>query len=156
VVAALLPVGVVVAWRGLTRIDREVKVPVRTLRLMRIASVFAPLPPPQLEWVARRARWLTVEPGQTLIREGDVGDAYYVLDRGRMQITRGGTELRIASEHAEGFGEIALLYDVRRTATVKALDSAVVLAIDRTDFLEVITGHEHSRRIAERAAIDRR
>jgi MFS family permease len=155
VVAALLPAGVVLAWRGLARIDREVKVPIRTLRLLRVSPVFAPLPPPQLEWLARRARWMTVETGQVVIREGDIGDAYYVLDRGRMEITRDGTELRIAADHAEGFGEIALLYGVRRTATVRALEPSVVLAVDRTDFLEVITGHEHARHIAELAASDR-
>ena len=156
VVAALLPVGVAVAWRGLVRIDREVKVPLRTLRLLGISPVFAALPAPQLEWAARRAHWLAIEAGHVLIREGDVGDAYYVLESGGMRITRGGAELRIANEHGDGFGEIALLYDVPRTATVAATEPSIVLAMDRADFLEVLTGHEQSRRVAERAATERR
>jgi CRP-like cAMP-binding protein len=118
--------------------------------------VFAPLPAPQLEWVARRAHWLALEPGHVLIREGDVGDAYYVLESGAMRITRSGAELRIADEHGDGFGEIALLYDVPRTATVIATGASVVVAIDRADFLEVLTGHDQSRRVAERAATERR
>jgi MFS family permease len=154
-VAALLPAGVALAWVGLVRIDRETKVPIRTVRLLQAAPVFAPLPAPQLEWVARRARWVTAEPGDVVIREGDVGDAYYVLEHGRMRITRDGVERRVASEHADGFGEIALLYDVRRTATVVAVEPSVLLAIERADFLEVVTGHEHARTVAERAAAER-
>jgi len=157
VVALLLPAGVVIAWRGLRRIDRESKVPVRTLRLLQAAPVFAPLPGPQLEWVAHRARWIIVEPGDQLIREGDVGDAYYVLEHGRMRISRhDGGEQRVATDFGDGFGEIALLYDVRRTATVTALESSVLLAIDRGDFLEIVTGHEHARGAAEHAAHERR
>lgn len=154
-VAALLPIGVAVAWRGLRRIDAETRVPVRTLALLRAAPVFAPLPPPQLEAVARRARWITLETGETVIREGDVGDAYYVLERGAVRITRAGTELRVSSERGDGFGEIALLYDVRRTATVTATESSVLVAIERADFLELLTGHEQSRHAAEHDARER-
>ncbi len=157
IVAVLLPVGVAVAWRGLRRIDRESKVPVRTLRLLQAAPVFAPLAGPQLEWVAHRARWITVEPGEAVIREGDVGDAYFVLEHGRMRISRSGSgEQRFATDFGDGFGEIALLYGVRRTATVTALDSSVLLEIGRVDFLEILTGHEHSRRVAEHVAHERR
>lgn len=151
-VAALLPVAVAIAWFGLARIDREVRVPLQTLRLLRAALVFAPLPPLQLEWVARRARWLTVEPGDVVIRQGDIGDAYYVLERGRLSISRDGVEQGIANRRGDGFGEIALLYDVRRTATVVAEESSVLVAIDRRDFLEVLTGHEQSRTLAEQTA----
>jgi MFS family permease len=155
VVALLLPAGVVIAWRGLRRIDRESKVPVRTLRLLQAAPVFAPLPAPQLEWVAHRARWITVEPGEAVIREGDVGDAYYVLEHGRMQISRSGGEQRVATDYGDGFGEIALLYGVRRTATVAAIEPSVLLSISRGDFLEIVTGHEHARGAAEHAAHER-
>ena len=155
-VAALLPAGVAVAWAGLARIDRKSNVSVRTLRLLQAAPVFAPLPAPQLEWLARRAHWLTAEPGEAIIRQGDVGDAYYVLEQGAVRITRDGVEMRITSECGDGFGEIALLHDVRRTATVAAIESAVLLAVERADFLEVVTGHERSRTVAERAAFERR
>ncbi len=156
IVALLLPASVVIAWRGLRRIDREAKVPVRTLRLLQAAPVFAPLPAPQLEWVAHRARWITVEPGDAVIREGAVGDAYYVLEHGRMEISRSSVGAqRIATEFGDGFGEIALLYGVRRTATVAALEPSVLLEIDRADFLEIVTGHEHARGAAEHAARER-
>ncbi len=157
VVAVLLPAGVAIAWRGLRRIDRESKVPVRTLRLLQATPIFAPLAGPQLEWVAHRARWITAEPGDAVIREGDVGDAYYVLEHGRMRISRSGSgEQRVATNFGDGFGEIALMYGVRRTATVAALQSSVLLEIDRVDFLEILTGQEHARRVAEHVAHERR
>jgi CRP-like cAMP-binding protein len=97
-----------------------------------------------------------VEPGDAVIREGDVGDAYYVLEHGRMQILRRNEgEQRIAADFGDGFGEIALLYGVRRTATVAALEPSVLLEIDRSDFLEIVTGHEHARGAAEHAARER-
>jgi MFS family permease len=154
-VGLLLPAGILVAWRGLRRIDRRVRVPVRELALVRRTPVFAPLAPPQLEAVAARAHWMTVERGEVVIREGDHGDRYYILESGRLRITRGGTELRIADRPADGFGEIALLRNVPRTATVTALEPCVLLALDRADFLEALTGHEQAREVAERQADER-
>jgi len=155
VVGLVLPVGVVVALAGLRSIDRRVHVPVRELAQLRAVPVFAPLPPPQLEAVAGRARWITVEAGEVLIREGDRGDRYYVLESGRMRITRGGIEQRIAQGPADGFGEIALLRDVPRTATITALEPCVLLALERHDFLEAVTGHEQAHEIVQQTAAER-
>lgn len=154
-IAVVLPLGVALAWRELQRIDGETRVPVRTLALLRASTILAPLPAPQLEWLARRARWTTVEPSDVVIRQGDVGDAFYLLEQGRLRVTQDGVELRIVSEFGNGFGEIALLHGVRRTASVVAISSCVLLTIDRADFLEVLTGHEQSRRRAEGVVRDR-
>jgi len=105
--------------------------------------------------VAGRARWITCEPGDVLMREGDPGDRYYVLESGRMRITRGGIEQRVAQGPGDGFGEIALLRNVPRTATITALDPCVLLAIDRHHFLEAVTGHEQAREVLERTATER-
>lgn len=154
--ALILPVGLAVGWRGFTRIDRKVLIPARAIRLLRAVVVFAPLPAPQLEWVARRARWMTVPAGAAIIREGEVGDAYYVLESGRVEVSQGRATLRISESYGTGFGEIALLHDVRRTATVVALDACVLLSLERADFLEAVTGHEQARSIVERVAAERR
>ena len=155
VVGLVLPVGVAAAWAGLRSIDRRVRVPVRELAQLRLVPVFMPLAPPQLEAVAGRARWITCEPGDVLMREGDPGDRYYVLESGRMRITRGGIEQRVAQGPGDGFGEIALLRNVPRTATITALDPCVLLAIDRHHFLEAVTGHEQAREVLEQTAADR-
>ncbi len=143
------------AWIGLRRIDDTAHVPIRELRLLRHSPVFAPLPPPQLETVARRTRWTTMATGERVIREGDPGDRYYVIESGRMRVTRLGQELRVLQGTGVGFGEISLLCDIPRTATVTAIEPCVVLALDRADFLEAVTGHEQARRIVEQTATER-
>ncbi len=155
VASLILPLGVAASWAGLSRIDRRAHVPVRELDLLRRTRIFAMLPPPQLESVARRARWITVEPGEVVIREGDVGDRYYVLESGRMRVSHGDVELRIVSSPGDGFGEIALLRDVRRTATVTAVEACVLLALERVDFLEAVTGHEQAHRVVEQVVRER-
>jgi MFS family permease len=153
--ALVLPLTVLAAWRGLTRIDREVLVPTREIAVLRAVPIFAPLPPPALEAVARRARWRTAEPGTTIIREGDVGDVYYVIESGAIRVRRGGEELRTVHGSGYGFGEIALLRDVPRTATVTAMEPSVLLTLERGDFLEALTGHEPSHLIAREEAAER-
>jgi MFS family permease len=144
VTAMIMPAAVGLAWLRLRRIDARVSVPVRELALLRRNLILWPLPAPQLESVARRTRWITAEPGEVLIREGDVGDRFYVLASGEWRITRGGTVLRALSTPGDGVGDIALLRDVPRTATVTATGHVVALALERADFLEAVTGHEHA------------
>jgi MFS family permease len=152
VIGLMLPAVVVVAWLPLGRIDRRVRVPVREIRLLRLTPEFVPLPAPQLEAVARRTRWVTVEPGQALIREGEAGDRYYVLESGRLRVTIVGREVRILDQAGTGMGEIALLHNVRRTATVTAVTPCVLLALERSDFLEAVTGHEATHAVVRETA----
>ena len=142
----------VLAWLPLVRIDRRVRVPVREIRLLQLTPEFVPLPAPQLEAVARRTRWVTVEPGETLIREGEEGDRYYVLESGRLRVTIEGREVRILDHPGTGMGEIALLHDVRRTATLTAVTPCVLLALERSDFLEAVTGHEATHAVVRETA----
>ena len=152
VIGLMLPAVVVVAWLPLGRIDGRVRVPVREIRLLRLTPEFVPLPAPQLEAVARRTRWVTVEPGQALIREGEAGDRYYVLESGRLRVTIDGREVRILDQAGTGMGEIALLHNVRRTATVTAVTPCVLLALERSDFLEAVTGHEATHAVVRETA----
>lgn len=155
VVALILPVGIAFAWFGLASMDRTSLIPTRALELLRAVPLFAPLAPPQLESVARRGRWVTVEPGEILIREGETGDAYYVLESGELEFHQGETFLRRAAERGYGFGEIALLRDVPRTATVRAVMPSVLLTLGRADFLEVVTGHPQAHAAASRVVAER-
>jgi MFS family permease len=154
-VGLLLPAGVLLAWARLNHIDRHAEVPTRELAVLRLNPVFQPLPAPQLEWAARSTRWVALEPGDILIREGDEGDRYYIVESGRFRVSRGGRELRIAGEPGDGIGEIALLSNVPRTATVTAIEPAVMLALERQEFLRVVTGHDGARTIVERVAASR-
>ena len=134
----LLPIAVVAGWRGLRGIDRRTRVPERELAVIERNPVFSPLEPPALETVARKARWWAVDPGHVAIRQGERGDAYYVIEHGRFQVDVDGRPARVLDGTGEGFGEIALLRDVPRTATVTAVDASVVLVVRRDDFLAVV------------------
>lgn len=154
-VGAILPVGVALAWAGLRAIDRRVRVPVREVALLRDSELLAPLAPPELERVAARTRWMTAERGDVVIREGETGDRYYVLETGALLVTQHGRYLNRLAERGTGFGEIALLHDVPRTATVSAEAPSVLLVLERVDFLEAVTGHDLVRVAAERVATTR-
>jgi len=146
----LLPLGIATSWLGLRAMDRHALVPWRALDLLRAVEIFAPLPPPQLEWIARQARWITFEPGDVVITEGDAGDAYYVLETGALRVTQRGELLRVLSERGDGIGEIALLRDVPRTATVTSETVSVMLMVGRSPFLEAVTGHAQAFETARR------
>ena len=139
--AGVLPVIVALAWSHLLALDARTAVPAEAIALLRRVALFEPMPAPGLEAVARRAAWLTVAPGTVVIAEGDVGDQYYVLSSGAVRVEREGRHLRDLTEAGDGFGEIALLRDVPRTATVAAIVESVVLTVDRPSFLAAVTGH---------------
>jgi hypothetical protein len=155
VVAFLMPLIVVGAWRGLADIDRRSVVPMAQLALLRRTSVFRPLPAPQLEAVARRAIWLTVPSGTTVISEGAAGGRFYVLASGSMRVEREGRHLRDLATPGDGFGEIALLRGVPRTATVTATTESTLLAVDRGPFLAAVTGHPDAFAAAEQTVAAR-
>jgi hypothetical protein len=154
-VGLLLPLGVGLSWLGLRTMDRTTLVPTRALELLRAVPLFEPLAPPQLECVVRQTRWLTLEPGEVLIREGDVGEGYYVLESGELSVTQGGRSLRTVAQRGVGVGEIALLQDVPRTASVTAVRPSVLLTLERADFLEAITGHPQAHDAARRVVAER-
>jgi len=151
----LLPVMLGVAWIRLRSIDTRAIVPERELALLRGNAILSLLPVPQLESVARQCRWHTAETGETIIREGEHGDRYYVLASGSVRISAGGRHLRDLGMPGDGFGEIALLHDVPRTATVVATAPVAVLALDRAHFLEAVTGHEQTHVSSGRVAEER-
>jgi predicted MFS family arabinose efflux permease len=150
--AALLPATVLVTWPRLRALDRRAPVPVQALALLRRTRLFSPLPPPQLEAVARRGVWLTIPDGTTVIRQGDPGDRYYVLSTGAVRVERDGRYLRDLDTAGVGFGEIALLRDVPRTATVSTTRESILFAIDRAPFLAAVTGHPDAFRAADATA----
>jgi hypothetical protein len=156
-VAAGLAVPVIVglAWRSLRAIDREAKAPdPGALALLRALPIFAPLPAPAIERIVSQLVRLEIPAGRDLIRQGDEGDRFYVIAEGIADVTRDGVHVaeRGPGEHV---GEIALLRDVPRTATVTARTPMRVLALDRAPFLEAVTGHPQSRARADEVIAER-
>ena len=96
------------------------------------AAVRRALAPPTLESLARSGVWQSVPPSTVVIREGDPGERFFVLETGSVDVSRGGEFVRTLSAPGDGFGEIALLRNVPRTATVTATSDTQLLGIGRT------------------------
>jgi hypothetical protein len=143
-----LPIIVLATWRLVVAADAHAIVHVRELDRLRALPIFAPLPPPTIEWMAAHLRELDVEAGTAVIREGQVGDRFYVIDRGAAEVTIGERAVRRLGP-GDGFGEIALLRRVPRTASVWATEPTSLLALDRDAFLRAVTGHVGSRAAAD-------
>jgi MFS family permease len=143
--AALLPVVGLVRGRAVLALDAAADVPVVEIALFRSLSVFRFLPGPQLEGLARSARRRELRPGEVLIRQGDEGDRFYAVVDGGMDVTVNGAAAG-RMVRGDGFGEIALVRRVPRTATVTAAVPSTVLALDREDFLAALTGHTATER----------
>jgi CRP-like cAMP-binding protein len=90
-----------------------------------------------------------VEAGEVLISQGEEGDRYFAIAAGEVDVTRDGVSVKVL-RRGDGVGEVALLTDVPRTATVTAVQPTVVWEVDREPFLLAVTGHESSRDAAWR------
>ena len=151
IAGVLVPVTCLAARRRLGSVDVGARVPADDLALLRGTALFEPLPPPALERLARNCVPLHVPAGTTIIREGDVGDRVYVIAEGRAGVTASGSH--VATLGPGGYvGEIALLRDVPRTATVTASSDVRLLTLERDVFLRTLTGHEPTRAAAHSAA----
>jgi CRP-like cAMP-binding protein len=121
---------------------------VEPLELLRRIEIFAELPEPVLERLARTATAVSTAANQVVVAIGEVGNHFYVIATGRAAVE---TEDGKTRELGPGdfFGEIALLRDVPRTATVRSIEPLRLYAIGRDDFLAAVTGHDPTMAVAE-------
>ena len=152
VVGAILPLLALAAYRRLVEIDRAVA-PVPELALIQQVPMFAPLSIAAKERVAANLVQQSVGAGQVVIRAGESGDRFYIVGDGELEISADG--VNTTAREADYFGEIALLRDVPRTATVTALVDSRLYALQREDFLAVVTGHEAARAAGHAVAEER-
>jgi MFS family permease len=147
VAGAFLPLLAALTWRQLRVIDAESHAPAE-LGLLERLPIFAPLPAPALERLASQLEPVPATPGTVVIRQGDHGDRFYVVESGRLRVSVDG---RAGGELGPGdfFGEIALLRDVPRTASVTAETDALLQALGREAFLDAVTGSAPSARAAD-------
>jgi MFS family permease len=148
VVGGLLPILALLMWRRLAVIDARARVPLDRIELLRANPLFAPLPAATIEHLAVKLVPRVVAGGETVFRQGDPGDLFYIVGDGRCEISIDGEKVADAWP-GEGFGEIALLRDVPRTATVTAVEDTKLLALERDDFIAAVTGYAPSREAAD-------
>jgi hypothetical protein len=148
VTGAVLPVVTAPCFGMLGRIDRSLTVPTAQLKALRAIEMFAPLPAPTLEALAMSLAQIDIPAGETLFRQGDHGDRFYIVESGEIEIEIDG---RVANVLGPGdhFGEIALLRDIPRTATARARKETQLYALERDAFLGAVTGHAESSEAAE-------
>ena len=147
VVGALLPLLSALARTSLLAVDTAPVHP-RELELLRTIPIFAPLPAPTLERLASRLLPVRAAAGERIIREGEHGDRFYVVVDGEIEISLDSGPPRVEGPGSY-FGEIALLRDVPRTATVSARTDVELYALEREDFLGAVTGHSASAEAAD-------
>jgi hypothetical protein len=150
----LLPLVVLLGLRGLRSLDARASAPGEGFGLLRGVPFLAPLPLPTLEHLAAELLPVAFEPSGCVMREGDPGDRFYVVREGELRVSAGGHE--VATVGRGGYvGEIALLRDVPRTATVTAVGAASLYALEREEFLAAVTGHTSSSTAADSAMLMR-
>ena len=148
ITGGMLPTVTALLWVRLHAIDDRVHVPTERIELLRRNPLFEPLPPPAVEHLASKLIPRHVEAGATVFRQGDAGDLFYIVESGRCEISIDGVKVSEAGP-GEGFGEIALLHEVPRTATVVAAEETKLFSLDGDEFIASVTGHAPSREAAD-------
>jgi hypothetical protein len=154
VTGLFLPLLAAIAWRPLRRVDVPLVAPAQNLALLSSIPIFRPLPPATLEQLASAAAPVHVAPGDAVVTQGEHGDRFYVVVSGELDVDvdgAPGTPLHAG----DSFGEIALLRDAPRSATVRARTDSDLLTLDREEFLAAVTGNADSTAAARAVAAAR-
>jgi MFS family permease len=155
-VAFVLPLVALAARRWLAVLDRSAEVPIVELGLLRSLPLFAPVAAPELEAIARRLEPRRFAGGEVVIRAGDRGERFFVVADGELDVST--AERTVATlDRGNCFGEIALLAERPRTATVIASTDGLLFTLEGNAFVAAVSGHsrcaaEADRLVAERLA----
>lgn len=144
---AILPLLSLVMRRALTKIDAGAVVPEEQLAAIATVPFLDVLPLQNKEALAATLERIELEAGTTLFSAGDAGDRLYILSAGSIEIDLPSGAKR---ENAPAFvGEIALLRDVPRTATVRVVADSTFWTLDGEHFVDAVSGHSRSRSTAD-------
>lgn len=148
VTGLVVGLAALVFGRGIRRADAAAVVPAHESALLRGVPMFEPLPLTTIEELAGGLGWWTAPDGEVIVQDGEPGECFYVIDRGEVVVRAPGQPDRRLGP-GDAFGEIALLRDVPRTATVRAVGEVELAGIDRERFLAAVTGDRRSRVAAD-------
>ncbi len=144
VLGLLTPVAVALSWRRLGALDAVIVGRDAELTLLRGVPLLDALPLPSLETVARQLDHLVVPAGETVVRQGEPGDRFYVVVSGTAEVVGDGMPITRLGP-GDSFGEIALLRRVPRTATVRAVEELRLESLRADRFLALMTGSPRGR-----------
>lgn len=146
VVGSILPLLTLASYRRLVRLDQGVA-PGEELELVSGVPMFAPLSVAMKERVAANLLPVSVAAGKVVVQAGEAGDRFYIVGAGELSIDA--RERPATAHRGDYFGEIALLRDIPRTATVTATVDSQLYALLRADFLAAVTGHSAAHAAGE-------
>ena len=112
------------------------------MTMMLRSEIFHRIPPSNIQAVFMRMESMPVSRGQQIIQQGDEGDYYYFIQKGRCAVThltKSGKEIKLAEiEAGTGFGEEALISENKRNASVSMLTDGVLMRMAKKDFVELL------------------
>jgi len=146
-VGLLCPVLAVASWQRLRGMDRSIGVRDDDIDMLHMVAMLNVLPLPAIEQLARGLEPVDVPAGHVVFHQGDVGDHYFVIESGEAEVIGDGQVVATLGPGL-GFGEIALLRRIRRTATVRATSELRLKALRSDHFLPVVLGYTPSAREA--------
>ncbi len=147
VLGATVTALVLAGMSRLTRIDATTLAPPH-LPLVAACEILSPLSESVQEELARSLVEIHVPPGGLVVVEGEDGDLFYLIGRGTAEVLVGGEVVNHLGP-GDGFGEIALLRDMPRVATVRAVEGLTLYALEREVFLAAVTGDGEAAALAD-------
>ena len=152
--AAMMPAFALLRWAALRGFETGAPVAERPYALLRANPIFESLPIAALERLSHDAVGIEAAPGQEIITQGERGDRFYLIDAGEVEVLTDGV-FRGREGEGQSFGEVALLRECTRTATVRATRATRLLTLERDQFITAVTGHARSHETAHAVAEER-
>lgn len=154
VLGFVAPALVALSWRRLRAIDASFVQRDAEVDVLSGVSMFRPLPLPAIDCLAIQVRQSRVAAGEVVFHQGDDGDRFYIIDDGQAEVIGDGRLIRTMGP-GDSFGEIALLRDTVRTATVRARTALELHTLEGRYFVPAVSGYRSSAREADSVADDR-
>jgi MFS family permease len=152
-VGALAPAAVVACWPALRRLDLRVRVRDADIALLQRIPMLRILPEATIEQLAARLSRTDLPPAASVFEQGDEGQDFYVIETGQARVVRDGQPVRML-EPGDCFGEIALIRDCPRTASVRAATPLTLRGLTRAVFLAAVTGYTRSAEAVDRVVTE--
>ncbi len=129
------------------------------------SKAFMQIPPGNIQAIFMRMQEVPVKAGETIIKQGDDGDFYYIINKGKCKVTKPSktaTELTLATlSDGDAFGEEALLSEAKRNANIVMVTDGVLMRLSKEDFNELlkepmlswVTREEGDKMVADGSAV---
>jgi MFS family permease len=150
----LAPALTALAWHRLRAIDAAIAQRDEEIEVLSGVAMFRPLPMPAIDYLAMHVDNVHVAAGEEVFQQGDHGDRFYVIEDGEADVVGDGRLIRTLRP-GDGFGEIAVLRNRMRTATVRARTALRLHTLDPRRFRSTVGGYESSEREADALVLDR-